>query len=159
MKYAVDRSLDGKKYETADIGESLARVLRYWTVRGKFDSVHPELEKIGVQRIEITATGLKFVGDIASNLVKLSGLEWRATERDVRLFLGDCGVQAVVMMLTAGGKPSGDAVVKLHTEEDVTRALGHNRQMLGERFVIVQEVEGPDNDQVDTAHASSSSGN
>ena len=37
MKYAVDRSLDGKKYETADIGESLARVMKYWTVRGKFE--------------------------------------------------------------------------------------------------------------------------
>ena len=64
MKFAVDRSLDGKKYETAEVGEALARVLRYWTVRGKFDSVHPELEKIGVQNIEVTATGLKFVGDM-----------------------------------------------------------------------------------------------
>ena len=153
MKYAVDRSLDGKKYETADIGESMARVMKYWTVRGKFESVHPELEKIGVKRIKITATGLKFVGDIARHLVKLSGLVWRATERDVRRFLGDCGVQAVVMTVTAGGKPSGDAVVKLHTEEDVTRALGHNRQRLGERFVIVQEVKGPDNGQEETAHA------
>ena len=97
MKFAVDRSLDGKKYETAEVGESLARVLRYWTVRGKFDSVHPELEKIGVQRIEITTTGVKFVGDITRHLVKLSGLVWRATERDVRRLLGDCGVQAVVM--------------------------------------------------------------
>ena len=70
MKYAVDRSLDGKKYETADIGESMARVMKYWTVRGKFESVHPELEKIGVKRIKITATGLKFVGDIARHLVK-----------------------------------------------------------------------------------------
>ena len=152
MKYAVDRSLDGKKYEAADIGESLARVMKYWTVRGKFTGVDPALQNIGVQRIEITTTGLKFVGDIARHLVKLSGLVWRATERDVRRFLGDCGVQAVVMTVTAGGKPSGDAVVKLHTEEDVTRALGHNRQRLGERFVIVQEVKGPDNDQEDTTH-------
>ena len=70
MKYAVDRSLDGKKYETADIGESLARVMKYWTVRGKFTGVNPALQKIGVQRIEITRTGMKFVGDITSNLVK-----------------------------------------------------------------------------------------
>ena len=70
MKFAVDRSLDGKKYETAEVGESLDRVLRYWTVRGKFDSVHPELEMISVKRIEITATGLKFVGNIARHPVK-----------------------------------------------------------------------------------------
>ena len=139
MKFAVDRSLDGKKYETAEVGESLARVLRYWTVRGKFDSVHPELEKIGVQRIEITRTGVKFVGDIARHLVKLSGLEWRATEWDVRRFLGDCGVRKIVMVKSSG-RPSGDAVVKLETEEDVRKAVRHNRQYLGKRFVVVEEV-------------------
>ena len=64
MKYAVDRSLAGKKYETADVGESLARVMKYWSVRGKFDGVHPDLQNIGVQRIEITRDGLVFVGDI-----------------------------------------------------------------------------------------------
>ena len=142
MKFAVDRSLDGKKYETAEVGESLARVLRYWTVRGKFDSVHPELEKIGVQRIEITTTGVKFVGDIARHLVKLSGLVWRATERDVRRFLGDCGVRKIVMVKSSG-RPSGDAVVKLETEEDVRKAVRHNRQYLGKRFVVVEELAGP----------------
>ena len=142
MKFAVDRSLDGKKYETAEVGESLARVLRYWTVMGKFESVHPELEKIGVQRIEITATGVKFVGDISSYLVKLSGLEWSATERDVGNFLGDCGVRKIVMVKSSG-RPSGDAVVKLETEEDVRKAVRHNRQYLGKRFVVVEELAGP----------------
>ena len=64
MKYAVDRSLAGKKYETADVGESLARVMRYWTVRGRFEGVHPDLQNIGVQKIEVTRDGLVFVGDI-----------------------------------------------------------------------------------------------
>ena len=64
MKYAVDRSLAGKKYETADVGESLARVMQYWTVRGRFEGVHPDLQNIGVQKIEVTRDGLVFVGDI-----------------------------------------------------------------------------------------------
>ena len=64
MKYAVDRSLAGKKYETADVGESLARVMKYWTVRGKLAGVHPHLQKIGVQRIKVTRDGLVFLGDI-----------------------------------------------------------------------------------------------
>ena len=64
MKYAVDRSLDSKKHETADVGESLARVMKYWSVRGKFDGVHPDLQNIGVQRIEVNRDGLVFVGDI-----------------------------------------------------------------------------------------------
>ena len=56
--------VSGKKYETADVGESLARVMRYWTVRGKLEGVHPDLQKIGVQRIKFTRDGLLFVGDI-----------------------------------------------------------------------------------------------
>ena len=64
MKYAVDRSLAGKKYETADVGESLARVMKYWTVRGKLEGVHPDLQNIGVQKIEVTRDGLVFMGDI-----------------------------------------------------------------------------------------------
>ena len=64
MKYAVDRSLTSKKYETEDVGESLARLMKYWTVRGKLEGVHPDLQKIGVQRIKVTRGGLVFVGDI-----------------------------------------------------------------------------------------------
>ena len=63
MKYAVDRSLAGKKYETADVGESLARVMKYWTVRGKLEGVHPDLQKIGVKKIVVTKESLVFVGD------------------------------------------------------------------------------------------------
>ena len=64
MKFAVDRSLDGKKYETADIGESLQRVLKYWTMRDKFSGVHPDLSKIGVTGFRINPAGLEFLGDI-----------------------------------------------------------------------------------------------
>ena len=67
MKFAVDRSLDGVKYETADIGESMERVMRYWTVRDKFDGVHPALRRIGVEWIEVDKEGLKFFGDIRHN--------------------------------------------------------------------------------------------
>ena len=62
MKYAMDRCLDGYKYEEADIGSSLERVLRYWTLRGKFDRVHPDLAKIGVKKIQVGKDGLVFVG-------------------------------------------------------------------------------------------------
>ena len=64
MKFAVDRSLDGKKYETADIGESLQRVLKYWTMRDKFSGVHLDLSKIGVTGLRVNPAGLEFLGDI-----------------------------------------------------------------------------------------------
>ena len=67
MKYAVDRNLAGKKYETADVGESLARVIKYWTVRDKLEGVHPDLQNIGVQRIKVTREGIVFMGDYEQN--------------------------------------------------------------------------------------------
>ena len=64
MKFAVDRSLDGKKYEKEEVGESLLRVLKYWTMKDKFSGVHPELKKIGVTGVKVTKEGLEFLGDI-----------------------------------------------------------------------------------------------
>ena len=60
MKYALDRSLDGKKYETMDIGTSLERVMRYWTVRDKFNGVHTDLREIGVTSVSVSQQGLVF---------------------------------------------------------------------------------------------------
>ena len=55
--------LDGKRFETVDIGTSLERVLRYYTLNGKLTEdrngdcvgigVHPALKAIGIKRIEI----------------------------------------------------------------------------------------------------------
>ena len=64
MKFAVDRALDHKKYETGDIGQSLLRVLEYYTMKNQFDEVCPELAEIGVTKIEVTSEGLKFHGAI-----------------------------------------------------------------------------------------------
>ena len=62
MKFAVDRSLEGRRYETDPIGPSLQRVLRYWTVRNKFEEarIHPDLRNIGVTRIRVQEEGLLF---------------------------------------------------------------------------------------------------
>ena len=60
LKFAVDRALNDRKYEEAPIGPSLKRVLKYWTVRDKFNSVHPDLEMEGVTKIEVNDQGLLF---------------------------------------------------------------------------------------------------
>ena len=60
MKYAVDRSLNDRKYETQDIGPSLQRVLRYWTMRDTFNNIDQALAKIGIERISVTDKGLQF---------------------------------------------------------------------------------------------------
>ena len=68
MKFAVDRSLDGKRYEDADIGQSLLRVLNYRTMRDKFVGVHPDLTRIGVTGVVVTLEGLEFKEDIKEDV-------------------------------------------------------------------------------------------
>ena len=52
QKFAVDRGLPDKKYETAPVGASLERVKRYYTIRGKLQGVHKELAAMGVKDIK-----------------------------------------------------------------------------------------------------------
>ena len=63
--FTTSTIVDGKKYETADIGSSLEKVLRYYTIQGKLTQVcenssviiskgiHPDLVAIGVKKIEV----------------------------------------------------------------------------------------------------------
>ena len=69
MKFAVDRSLEGKRYETASIGPSLQRVLSYWTVRNNFEGakINPDLAEIGVTGIRVEEEGLVFEGNILNS--------------------------------------------------------------------------------------------
>ena len=41
----------------------MERVLRYWTVRDKFNGVEETLANIGVKRVEVEEEGLLFVMD------------------------------------------------------------------------------------------------
>ena len=63
IKFSVHNALRHSRYETADIGTLLERVLRYWTVRDKFNGVEDTLANIGVQRVEVKNDGLLFVMD------------------------------------------------------------------------------------------------
>ena len=51
QKFAVDRCLHDKKYETAPVGASLERVKRYYTIRGKLNGVNKELAAMGIKDI------------------------------------------------------------------------------------------------------------
>ena len=61
MKYGVDRSLTGARYKDEDVGASLARVLKYWSLRDKFSWIHPMLASIGIARVEVEMKGLRFI--------------------------------------------------------------------------------------------------
>lgn len=115
MKFAVDRFLEGRRYETDPLGPSLQRVLRYWTVRNKIGEarIHPDLREIGVTSIKVKEEGLVFERDnvggggagvseatqihkptterchMKTDMLEEKGLLW---ERTFILFLGIIGI-------------------------------------------------------------------
>ena len=74
-----------------------------------------------------------------SLFVRLKGLVWTATEDDVRNFLSDCNIVSTELVMEQG-RFSGEALVRLASVEDTVRALKHDRQYLGRRFVVIQEI-------------------
>merc|ERR1712107_767525 len=53
MKYAVDQAFGNKSIDsTEDIGTAIKEIIHYKTIRGKFSSVHPDLEAEGITRVE-----------------------------------------------------------------------------------------------------------
>jgi len=98
------------------------------------------VEEINEETYKTLSKKLEKVDGEENAFIMLRGLVWTATEKDIKTFLHDCKVKEVVITLNEGGKPSGNAYIHLESEEDVEKAKAHNRQYLGKRFVIVEEI-------------------
>jgi len=72
--------------------------------------------------------------------VRLKGMEWQTSEDQVRSFLSDCDIVKLIMTKTPTGRPTGEAFLELKTEADTELAKKHNKQYIGRRFVVVEEV-------------------
>ena len=63
-KYAVKEAFRNKRIESMEeMGAALKEVIQYKTLRGKFSSVHHELRKEGIARVEVGEEGLHFIRD------------------------------------------------------------------------------------------------
>jgi len=81
--------------------------------------------------------------------VKLRGLPWSATKREVTEFLVDCNVLGgtdgvVFIMDEKRQKPSGDAYVEMESDQDISRALRQHKKNMGSRYVEVFEANSKD---------------
>ena len=65
-------------------------------------------------------------------IIHLKGLDWSASEDDIKNFLHDCKVKKVVIKINETGRPSGDDAVYLDSLADI------DRQYLGKIFVIIE---------------------
>ena len=60
-KYAVQDQLKNVDPDKMVLGEAIRKVMSYYTIRGKFTSVHKELqEKEGITRVEVMDEGFFF---------------------------------------------------------------------------------------------------
>ena len=68
VKFAVQQVLLNKEIESMDeLGAAIKKIIHYYTIRGKFSSVHPDLAAEGITRVEAGEEGLHFM---RNNLVK-----------------------------------------------------------------------------------------
>ena len=63
-KFAVQRVLLVKSIESMEeVGAAIKEIIHYYTIRGKFSSVHPDLAAEGITRVEVGEKGLHFISD------------------------------------------------------------------------------------------------
>lgn len=82
-----------------------------------------------------------------SNIVKLRGLPWNVTPKEILQFLE--GVQVAkgengVHLITSprDGRPNGEAFVECAGEEDVAKAFEYQNKTLGHRYIESKCVGG-----------------
>ena len=63
-KYAINDALKNRDVSDVDeLGNHIQEVIHYYTLRGKFSSIHPELRREGITRVEVGKEGLHFIRD------------------------------------------------------------------------------------------------
>ena len=61
-KYAIDQAFLNKSIESMkEMGAAIKDVIHFFTIRGKFSSVHPDLAAEGITRVEVGEEGLHFI--------------------------------------------------------------------------------------------------
>ena len=57
----MDRMLSGADPDKTGIGQAVRRVMEYKTIKNKFGSIHPDLEREGYTGVKVTNTGFRFI--------------------------------------------------------------------------------------------------
>ena len=62
-KFGINHILINRVVAAEELGKAILDVIHYETLRGKFSSVHPELRREGIVRVEVGGMGLHFIHD------------------------------------------------------------------------------------------------
>ena len=66
-KFGINSVLVNRMVAAEDLGKAIQDVIHYYNLRGKFSSVHPELKREGIVRVEVGEKGLHFIRDTGDN--------------------------------------------------------------------------------------------
>ena len=63
-KFAIKEVLKNRDVsDVEELGDIIQKVIHRYTLRGKFSSIHPELRREGIIRVEVGKEGLCFIRD------------------------------------------------------------------------------------------------
>ena len=62
-KFGISHILKNRVVAAEELGKAIQEVIHHKYLRGKFFSVHPELRREGIVRVEVGEKGLKFISD------------------------------------------------------------------------------------------------
>ena len=63
-KFAISEVLLNEDVsDVEELGDVIQNVIHHYTLRGKFSSIHPELRREGIIRVEVGKEGLHFIRD------------------------------------------------------------------------------------------------
>ena len=60
-KFGIKSVLANRVVAAEELGKAIQEVIHYQTLRGKFSSVHPELRREGIVRVDVGEKGLHFI--------------------------------------------------------------------------------------------------
>ena len=60
-KFGIEFMLKNRLVAAKELGKAIQEVIQYKTLRGKFSSVHPELRREGIVRVDVGEKGLHFI--------------------------------------------------------------------------------------------------
>merc|ERR1719500_1542061 len=62
-KFGISDIVNNRIVAAEELGNAIQDVIHFQTLRGKFSSVHPELRREGIVRVDVEEEGLNFVRD------------------------------------------------------------------------------------------------
>jgi len=84
-------------------------------------------------------TGLRFVA-------RLRGLPWSCTKEEIEEFFSGIELEECHIIFNPDGRPSGDGIVEVGSEEDLKEVLAKNKENIGSRYIEIRKSTASDID-------------